>query len=367
MNNKERLLNAISGKSVDRIPWSPFLTYFWESQKAEIRGMGEIVFLKEIGATPLIRGHYPTVKAVDPYKDMYLFDVFTGECDIRETVCGNEKVKTYTTKVGTLTSRYVIDPQSNSWFLVEYPLKEIEDYKTLQYLMEQTVLVPNFREFEELSMYYGEEALFVPILVPGSKTAFQALIEHWAGTEALSYMLLDETVIVEETIESIKRVSQEAVKIAADSSAEVFLTWEDSSTTNYSPWMYEKYVIPEINQWCDVLHTHGKLYMQHACGHIKALLPLIAESGIDCLESVTPTPTGNVEMSDVVAVLPERISIVGGIDPIILLTSDLDALEEHVINLLDVMKGRSYVLANSDSCPPGVAIEKFKMISTLVW
>ncbi len=260
----------------------------------------------------------------------------------------------------------MIDPQSRSWFLVEYPLKEKEDYKILQYLMEQTVLVPNFEEFDEVCKYYGGEALFVPILVPGSKTAFQAMIEYWAGTEALSYMLVDDTELVEETIESIKCVSLDAVKIAANSNAEVFLTWEDSSTTNYSPWMYEKYILPEINQWCNILHTHGKLYMQHACGHIKALLPLMANSEIDCLESVTPVPTGNVKMSDVVAVLPERISIVGGIDPITLLTSNLDELKKYVIDLLDVMKGRSYVLSNSDSCPPGVEIEKFKMISTLV-
>ncbi len=93
MNNKERLLNAISGKPVDRIPWSPFLTYFWEFQNAKIRGMGEIDFLKEIGATPLIRGHYPTVKADDPYRDMYLFKISTGDCEIRETVYGNEKIK----------------------------------------------------------------------------------------------------------------------------------------------------------------------------------------------------------------------------------------------------------------------------------
>ena len=29
MTAKERILNAVTGKPVDRVPWSPFLAYYW--------------------------------------------------------------------------------------------------------------------------------------------------------------------------------------------------------------------------------------------------------------------------------------------------------------------------------------------------
>ena len=30
MTAKERILNAVTGKEIDRVPWSPFLAYYWE-------------------------------------------------------------------------------------------------------------------------------------------------------------------------------------------------------------------------------------------------------------------------------------------------------------------------------------------------
>ena len=41
-------------------------------------------------------------------------------------------------------------------------------------------------------------------------------------------------------------------------------------------------------------------------------------------------------------------------------------LEKEVIEIVKVMKGYPFILANSDSCPPEVEYEKFLMISELV-
>lgn len=32
MTPKQRLLAAIQGNPIDRVPWSPFLAYWWEAQ-----------------------------------------------------------------------------------------------------------------------------------------------------------------------------------------------------------------------------------------------------------------------------------------------------------------------------------------------
>ena len=46
--------------------------------------------------------------------------------------------------------------------------------------------------------------------------------------------------------------------------------------------------------------------------------------------------------------------------------SGTEELEVRVRHLLAVMKGKRFVLANSDSCPPGVSYEKFLLVSDLV-
>lgn len=50
----------------------------------------------------------------------------------------------------------------------------------------------------------------------------------------------------------------ETVKNALKSSAEGFIFWEDSSTTNINPDMFEQYTAPEINQWGKMIHDSGK-------------------------------------------------------------------------------------------------------------
>ena len=366
MTKKERVLNAITGRAVDRVPWSPLTSYWWEAQSREFRDRGELAMFQEIDADPLVRGYYPTRTADCPWRDLFVVDTKFRNCQVSETVKGREKIKVYETRIGNLVCKYRIDPSSNTWFLTEHPLNTREDYKTLQFIMENAVQTPASDDYEDLVRFYGDEMLIVPRLVPGYKTAFQAMIEHWAGTYGMIDMLDEDEELVEETMAAIQEVNRQSARLCCESSSEVFISFEDSSTTNYSPGLYERYVVPELNEWADILHKENKYLIQHACGHIKALLPIIAKSKIDCLESVTPFTTGNVTMKEVAEALPERISIIGGIDPIMMLSEEWEPLEQYATELLETMKGRSFILSNSDSLPPGVKLEYLKRLGRLV-
>ena len=84
------------------------------------------------------------------------------------------------------------------------------------------------------------------------------------------------------------------------------------------------------------------------------------------IESISPPPTGNVTMEEANAVLPPQISLIGGIEPMQFLNDSVNELLEYVEQLCHTMKGRGFVLANSDSCPPGVEYEKFVKIAQYV-
>ena len=158
----------------------------------------------------------------------------------------------------------------------------------------------------------------------------------------------------------------ETVRISLDSSADGFIFWEDSSTTNISPAFFEKYTMPEIDQWGDMIHEKGKLLVHHACGHLKDLLPLMAKTKIDAIESISPPPTGNVTLQQAHAILPEHIALIGGLEPVRLLNSSVEDVCSDVKTLLRDLANRRFILANSDSCPPGVEYEKFTAVTKLV-
>lgn len=361
MTCKERIIKALSGEKVDRIPFSPFLAYWWENQSDDLTRVGELEFLESIGADPLFRGHYPMYGKEG--EDLILCKTHINDCEIITRTEGVRRLVVYHTSRGNLTFGYQYVERGNTWFLVDHPVKDEEDFILLKYIMDSTYLEPDYERFDRAVEDLGERGLILPLICPEMKSSFQSLLEKWVGTENLVYSLMDYPEIVEEVLMSMRRVSNKAAVIAAESNSPFFLSWEDTSTTNISPQYYRDYILPEINEWCDILHKKGKKYVQHACGQLKELLPDIAKSHIDVLESISPAPTGNIEIEQVQSILPSKMAIVGGIEPVKLLQDSIENVTEQANKLIDTFQKRGYILANSDSCPPGVSIEKFKRLS----
>lgn len=351
---KERLLRSIMGEEIDRIAWSPFLAYYWESLPLSTQKKGQFDYLKKMGADPLLRGFHQ------------LFEVENNHCRITSQENNKEKFTTYETTCGNLTEKYTFSPQSNSWFLTEHAVKTEEDFKVLQCIYEHMVIRESYQEFNDAYQSVGENGLHIPVLGTKSKTAFQSLVEHWCGTMDITYALYDFPEVVEECLDVMQEKDFETVVLSAKSQGEAFIFWEDSSTTNISPDFFEKYTAPTINRWGEYLHAHGKLLIHHACGHLKDLLPIMAKTEIDMIESISPPPTGNIDIPQAFDLLPPHIGLIGGIEPTFFLGCTKEELALRVTELLACSHGKKYILANSDSCPPYVDYEKFTFISKLI-
>ena len=354
MTPKERLLSSISGTEVDRVPWSPFLAYYWNSLPDEVKEKGELPYLEQLGADPLLRGVCP------------LFQLSCDNFTFQEIVKNQEKWSIYTTPVGTLRSRHVFSSSGQTWFLVEHAVKSKEDFRILTYMNENVTVEPDFASFDSQNARIGERALILPpIGTDWLKTPFQSLLEKWVGTEQLIYSLADYPEQVEECLQAMSENADKVVRTSCLSEAEGFIFWEDSSTTNVSPAIYGKYIAPDIRKWSEIIHHSGKFLVQHACGHLRDILAIMGSTGIDMVESISPPPTGNIELSEARSMLKDNIGLIGGIEPTVFLDSTLEELEAYVVNLLEQMRNTRFILANSDSCPPGVAEEKFRLVSRI--
>jgi hypothetical protein len=354
MTSSERILGALKTGKVDHTPWSPFLAYWWEQCKDDsIKSRGQAGFLRSIGADPLLRGFCS------------MFNVRYGVTKVDEVVKGTKKQIRYATPRGTLCAGYEYSAQGDTWFIRDYPVKNAGDFEILCFIAEDTIIEANYAAWEN-EKEISQNAFCLPQLSPYGKSSFQSMIEYWVGTEELSLLEADSPEAVQEALDAMGKKTREAARISAGSPAEAFISWEDTSTTNISPAWYERYILPEINAWCDTLHAAGKLYVQHACGHLRHLAPLIASSGIDAIESLSDPPTGNISVEDFSALIPERIAIIGGLEPTFFMNSTLPELQKRVEFLLSFFKGKRFILANADSCPPSVGAEKFGFVAALV-
>ena len=351
MTSKERIIAALEGEPCDRPPFCPFLAYVWENYPQEIQDAGQPAFLRSVEADPLWRGAPCPVKVRSPAVE-------------RESVAsdGSRRME-LGTPVGTLRMVWTRSPDGNTSFLTEHPLKTLEDLKIMAWIEEHSVLELNHESVEKHLAGAGREGLSLGQLLPRGKSSFQTLIEHSIGTQEMAYLLADTPEAVEALLEPMVANDLRAAKLSSESGFYgYFITWEDSSTQNYSPTQYRKYIASEIRQWCALLRSNGQKYIQHACGHLKDLLPIIADSGIFAVESLSPPPTGNISLKDARTLLGS-VGIIGGIEPTKLLWTSESDLPAYAEEVLRDGGGGPFVLANSDSCPPGVNPEKFRAIS----
>jgi len=370
MRSKERLLTAMSGGEVDRVPFSPFLAYWWDFAPSSVTCNGQFAFLKELGADPLLRGFQTSFTNSDILgleEGVYnVSDDFPG-CQIVRQTNSTEKKVTWSTPVGDLTLVKTYSPAGKTWMVTHHPIQQKENYKTLLYLVEKMSIQPFYQPVIDEIVEAGEDGLSAPLISPFRKTPFQALIEHFVGTVKLVYDLYDFPELIEEVLEVMNQRAREAVEISINGPAEAFITWEDSSTMNTNPQTFKKYIASELSEWGNRLHKSGKILIHHACGHVKDLLPEMAEEQVDAVESITPPPTGNTEIWEAQKVLSRKgISVIGGIDPVKFQEYDIPALEEYVKRILNNTSKKRFILANSDSCPPNVTIEKFKKVIEIV-
>jgi hypothetical protein len=351
---KQRLLRALRCQKVDRVPWAPFLAYWWESQPAEVQAKGQIEVLRAMGADPLLRG-FP-----GPYR------VIHSNCQERSWVEGKRRITELETTAGCLRWVHVYSSHGNTWFLWEHPLKTEGDFRIFEAYLDDIRIEPDYELLANAMAEHGENALLLPLVGLFMKTGFQSMLEHWVGTEELVYALADFPETVLDVLGRLRYLDVLTVKIAARSPGEAFIFWEDTSTTNISPKWFRAYVAPAIQEWAEILHANGKLLVHHACGHMRALLPVEAELGIDAIDSLTPPPTGDVELWEARNVLGQDVCIIGGIDPVVFLNSTLAELEAYVCRLVSRIPPEGLIVANSDSCPPGVSFDKFRLVGQIL-
>jgi hypothetical protein len=354
MTSQERLTAAINGRPVDHLPFSPFLAYIWESLPPSIQDKGQLAFNLEVGADPLWRGAPCPVKANVPGMEMRVIE-------------GDHRIVTeFETPAGTLREEAVRSDRGNTNFLVGHPLKCAEDYKVALWIEEHTQFEVDLAPVQAHLAGDGRVGLSLGMLLPRGKSAFQTLVEHHVGTEELVYALAD----MPDTVESLWRAMVEndlrAARMAADTGVyDYFITWEDSGTQNYSPWQYDRYIGAEIGQWCGILAANGQRYIQHACGNVRDLVARMKATGVFAVESISPPPTGNVTIAAARQKVGSDFGIIGGIEPTDFLNLSLADLEPYVERVIEAGRGGPFILANSDSCPPGVTVEKFKLVSQI--
>ena len=95
----------------------------------------------------------------------------------------------------------------------------------------------------------------------------------------------------------------------------------------------------------------GSAFFIHACGHQRAILPLIASLGVDGLEGVAFPPLGDVELDEAMRLAGDRMILTGGISAMETEKfQNYDEVRRYVENLFGRMKPYAHRFMLAASC-----------------
>ncbi|MEN6546353.1 MAG: uroporphyrinogen decarboxylase family protein [Armatimonadia bacterium] len=197
---------------------------------------------------------------------------------------------------------------------LKHPIETLDEIRIARALWERS----HYEEvegsevtFHRTAAVLGDDGLYAPTLGP---SPVQQLLEMDMGLINFYGLLQDYPREVESLLDVMHAVRRQEWEITARRSpARLLITVENTSSTMISPALYRRYSVPQLRDFADLCHTHGKLAVFHMCGLLRDLLPDIMATGLDGAHATTPPPHGDTTLEHALDVCGEDFLLLGGI------------------------------------------------------
>jgi hypothetical protein len=378
MSTRERILAALQGKPVDRIPFIPLIdTYSVLDMPAHVQQamqaaandgywQGMLAAIREIGCDIMLRHVYVT-KSASGAPHLNGFGWFESPVVTSSHMDGSLLVETLETPLGTLTGTWGFT-EMHGW--IPHPVKHLvtnhEDLKIFAYAVDHLRLekpAPDFENFVNAEKAIGEAGIATTSFL---NTPLMDLIETCWGLENTYFLLHDHPDEVEAILDRLHQVQRLVVERIAESPAKVVIEYENTSSTLLSPKIFHRYCLPLLNEYADILHSADKIFLVHMCGKLQAFASDLATARFNGIADISPHPTGNFTLDEAATTLPGKV-LTGGIDATTFIEPDLRRVEAKIAAL--ILKIKPYpgvLLGSADTAPRGTPLETFRLIQHLV-
>jgi hypothetical protein len=307
MNGRERLHSILNRKPVDRLSWATLVDSQTMSLMPEPeRAMTPWEFYRRIGCDVMQFGGYglsEEFRAPLPARPVW------PERTIERTEQPDGTVVvTNKTPWGTLVSA------SRNGHPVKSSVETLGDMRVLRSMWEHMRYeeVPGHEEsFRRAEVLIGDHGMYLPSLDP---SPVQQLIEVDMGAANFYYLLQDAPEEMEALLGVMhERRKQEYEIVARRTPAEAVIPVENTSSTLTSPAIYERHSLPQIRDYCAIMHRRGKKVVLHMCGLLRNLLPIVRRTGCDGYNATTPPTVGDTTFDVALDILGEDAVLFGGI------------------------------------------------------
>lgn len=288
MTSRERLLAAIRGDRVDRVPVAPF-GLGWLKRESEI--CRQLIARTDpfisvgVGGDPFLGGNPPVT--------------ISTQGEITTTVIHTPK--------GDLTRRWRRTAITSAQ--IEFPLKspaDAEKYLSLPYSPPPINLAP-YRETRER---IGEEGL----VLAGVDNAI-CLPATWFSPEEFCMAWLDAPDVMQRLCAVASERLLAYVSRLLDEGVDAFrIIGGEYATVQLGPKAFQTLVTPFDTELVALMHRRGAVAYYHNHGPMMEYLELLADLGIDAVDPMEAPPWGDTDLREAMRRVGDRLCLVGNLD-----------------------------------------------------
>ncbi len=363
----ERLDAAFEGKDSDAMPWFADLTYWCHAHEEmgtlpqKYKGENRINLYMEMGCGAHEELYRPVFRITHKQVKIHTYEERSSDGSfVRREV--------FVTPIGDLKCIRRYSAKSHSSAIIEHPVKTASDLKVLRFIVKDQVVKKDLEmyEWQQRMMRKWDGWGIVSSLPP--RTPLMRMIVELAGfsnTVKLQWMHREE---FDETIQAMCEADDPIYETVLEAPAKYVYFGENLSSDMVSPRLFKTYLEPYYKKRALELHAKGKKIYLHIDGGLRGLLPLIAQTGVDCAQSLTPAPVGDVDVKDFRKIAGGNIVLWGGL-PGVLFSKEypVEMLKQVLDDIIETyLSDRGFIIGVADQVPPDGDIQRVKMVSETV-
>jgi hypothetical protein len=271
--------------------------------------------------------------------------------------------RTWETPVGALTDVIHYDEWHLSCHNTEYKLKTTEDFKILEFILQDEMWYWDQETFEQDLQRVGERGR--PQFYFRRSPIQGLFIEHM-GFEKTIYMLYDYPDLIKHYVDVATEADNVMYDVLAQSPVQILNLGENIDAFMDPPRIWREHLVPYYCKRIDELHATGKFVHIHVDGAMKPLLGHLRNCPWDGIEAATPVPQGDVTLEEIKNALGDLI-LLDGIPALYFMPDQYSAerLVECVKRVVELFYPR-LILGISDEIPPDGDIERVRLVGELV-
>ena len=353
LTHRQRVLAVLKGSETDRIPWLPEINAYFAERQCGVLGLDNPKIDPSIHIA--LKMNAASFLAAPFIKEELAPDVQ------REIIEENDEIiERISTPHGILQSRQVYNKNASTYYRWEFLIKGPQDYKAFEYYYNSRRFDTDCQGFKNAIapvLDFGIVALAVP------PTPYMDCIMSLVGVEHTMYQLFDYRKEFLSLLDAMHQKNCEYVQLLLDAPIiDIVRPIEDTSSMLSSPDTFEELCKPHLQQYADIVHSRGELFIPHMCGHLKDMLPRMRDLDIDGIEAVTPLPTGDCSAKMVRDALGTDAIIIGGFDPTNFARESADHVRQVVMETAMSMKGDRRFILGHEEISPAAKWENVKLV-----